>query len=305
MLVRTRIARVLVAASLGVVMSPVSSATARPLYTHFLFFPSHEMETEVSDIDGIRKKDVFVTVGSGKIHGWFFRNPESPYVVLVNHGNAGNITHVEWIARNVLSTGVSVMVYDYRGYGLSDGEPTAESICTDGDAVYDYLVTQEKYAPNHIILYGQSLGCAVACHIAGAHQIGALILQSGFSSLRRVAYQRFPILKHAPSSLVPDVLDNRAIVERLHVPLLVIHGDCDRVVPFCNANDLYDAAAAKNKKLVVCPNGGHRLFPHYDSMHRAALQEFIDQFKHEDSAPRASMSSAGSNKVQQTVALFE
>ncbi|MGH9550065.1 MAG: alpha/beta hydrolase, partial [Terriglobales bacterium] len=252
-------------------MSPITIVYSRPLYTHFLFFPKKEIKAEPAQLEGVVRQDVQIPVaGGGTVHGWFFKHESSPYVVLVNHGNACNISSLDWIARNVLSSGCSVLLYDYRGYGLSSkGKLSAESICADGDAAYTYLTGTQGYDPDNVILYGQSLGCAVACHISSVHQVRALILQSGFSSLRNVAYQRFPLLRHVPSRLVPDVLDNRAILSQSKLPLLLIHGDCDRVVPFENAQMLFEASGGE-KKLVVCHNAGHRIFPQSDDIHRQA-----------------------------------
>jgi fermentation-respiration switch protein FrsA (DUF1100 family) len=124
-----------------------------------------------------------------------------------------------------------------------------------------------------VILYGQSLGCAVACHVSNNHRAAALILQSGFASLRHVAFEHFPLLRGAPA-LVPNALDNEEILSHSNLPVLLIHGDKDKVVPFDNAEDLYKSATG-SKRLVVCPNAGHNLYPEAVDLHRQAVHEFI------------------------------
>ncbi|HEY9775591.1 MAG TPA: alpha/beta fold hydrolase [Planktothrix sp.] len=256
-------------------MLSCSAGLSSPLYTHFLFFPQKEIRTTPEEIGGIARQDVTISVGKSKIYGWYFKNPASPYVVLVSHGNGGNIGSVRWIANNLISAGASVLLYDYRGYGMSDGHPTVESICGDGDAAYTYLTKTAGYTPDKVIVYGQSLGCAVACSVADKHQVAGMILQSGFSSLRHVAFQHFPILQHAPM-LVPNALDNASILGRCNAPLLVIHGDDDKVVPFDNGEELFKAASG-TKYMVVCHNSGHRLFPESNEQHRDAVQTFIKE----------------------------
>jgi alpha-beta hydrolase superfamily lysophospholipase len=251
-----------------------SSGWANPLYTHFLFFPSRTIKLEPMQIDGVPRQSVKIPVDGQVLSGWYFYKPDSPYVVLVNHGNSGNLTAVQWIAHNLLSAGVSVLLYDYRGYGSSSRrKPDVKSICTDGQAAYRFLTDVKGFKPENIILYGQSLGCAVACDIAKDQNVAGLILQSGFSSLRAVAFQHFPLLHYAPA-LVPDALDNEAILSHCKLPLLVIHDDKDMIVPFENAKELYGAACGP-KWLVVCHKSGHNLYPKSDAIHRSAMHGFI------------------------------
>ena len=244
------------------------------MYTHFLFVPRRAIKAVPKEIAGVARESVKIDIGDQHLGGWYFEKPGSPYVVLVSHGNAGNVTSVEWIANNLLQAGVSVLLYDYRNYGTSSRQPlTVDTICDDGNAAYTFLVQKKNFKPENIILYGQSLGCAVACSISKQHQVAALILQSGFSSLRNVAYHHVPFLEHAPK-LVPDALDNKEILSQSKLPVLFIHGDKDHTVPFENAQQLF-AAATGPKWLVVCHNTGHRLFPKADSQHRLAVAEFI------------------------------
>lgn len=273
---RSTIKSTLTAALLCSLYVAAVPSQASPLYARFLFVPSTEISYQPDQIGGIAREDVSIDINGSKLSGWFFHNPASPYVVLISHGNGGNISSMRWITSNVLSTGASVLLYDYRGYGRSPGKPSVKSICADGDAAYNFLVNTKGYRSDQIILYGQSLGCAVASHIAAAHDALGLILQSGFSSLRTVAYERFPILKYSLSLLVPNVLDNAKLLSQMKIPLLIIHGDHDKIVPFDNAKMLYDAAVGQ-KELVVCHNSGHRLFPEAAEQHREAITKFINQ----------------------------
>jgi uncharacterized protein len=260
------------------------------MYTHFLFVPRRAIKSVPKEINGVERESVKIDIGDQHLGGWYFEKPGSPYVVLVSHGNAGNVTSVEWIANNLLQAGVSVLLYDYRNYGTSSREPlTVDTICDDGNAAYNFLVEKKNFKPENIILYGQSLGCAVACSVSKQHPAAALILQSGFSSLRTVFYGHCSLLQHAPK-LVPDALDNKAILSQSKLPVLIIHGDKDHTVPFQNAEQLY-AAATGPKWLVVCHNIGHSLYPKADLQHRSAVAEFIARIvenKARDSVPTTS-----------------
>ena len=303
-MIEPRLRRALFAAAICSTNILGTAGSARPLYTHFLFFPKHSVDSQPLQIEGIERQSLKVPVENEYLSAWYFENPKSPYVVLVNHGNSGNISSLKWIARNLLSTGVSVMLYDYRGYGQSSKRrPDVESICKDGEAAFASLV-RKGYKPSNIILYGQSLGCGVACHLGAKEEVAGMILQSGFSSLRTVAYQRFPFLQHAPA-LIPDALDNEIILSCTKLPLLVIHGDKNKVVPIKNAHDLFQAAGGW-KELVVCPNSGHKLYPESDRQHRNAVNEFIIRLTNADdvvnqSAPTSEEERSQSSGIKQVI----
>jgi alpha-beta hydrolase superfamily lysophospholipase len=286
------------ALSLGAALS--ATAMPAPLYAHFLFLPRRAIRSVPEEIAGVACQSVTIDIGKKHLGGWFFEKAGAPYVVLVSHGNGGNVSSVRWIAKNLLSTGVSVLLYDYRNYGTSSrGTLTVKSICEDGDAAYDYLVQKKNYKPENIILYGQSLGCAVACNISKDRQAAGLILQSGFSSLRHVAFEHFPVL-HGMPILVPDALDNRKILSHSKLPVLFIHGDKDRMVPFDNAQILYEAASGP-KWLVVCHDAGHHLYPKSDAEHLCAVREFIDRIRQNNAHQNARENAA---KVSQSVTAY-
>jgi uncharacterized protein len=239
-----------------------------------LFFPDKKVEDNFSGIQGAQRQDVQIRAADGgTLYGWLFEKPNAPYVILVNHGNSDNIGSVRWIASNFLSTGASVLLYDYRGYGRSTGKPSAESICADGLSAYDFLL-ERGYKPDQIILYGQSLGSAVACHVSENRSSAGLILQSGFSSLRRVAKDRFPWLNWLAKKILPDSLDNARILAKAHPPLLLMHGTDDKVVPEANSKRMLQIASG-SKKLVLFQGAGHDLFPQAVEAHRKTVSDFL------------------------------
>lgn len=230
------------------------------LYRRLLFFPTRFPSdfAGVPALEGVGGEDVYFKGQMGQtLNGWYFRKPESEYHILFNHGNSGNLTIRHHISRLMVKAGYSVFVYDYQGFGRSDGLPTVHGICSDGEAAYDYLVHERGVDPEKIILYGESLGCSVAAHLSTARTHRGLILQSGFASLKRIACLHFPWLQLYPSALFPTpALDNFSIVKESKAALLIIHGDLDRVIPVRHSIDMYEAAAC-SKHLVRLPGTAH------------------------------------------------
>lgn len=231
-----------------------------PLYRNLLFFPVPFPRDYdgIPNLEGIAGEEVFFDNASGqRLHGFFWRNPRARFVVLFNHGNSGNVTIRHFLARLLTVAGCSVLVYDYQGFGKSTGKPTVEGICTDGTAAYDYLVGPAGVHPEQVIIYGESLGAAVATHVSTVRTASGIILQSGFASLRRIAVESFPFLKVYPDSLFPrPTLDSLTILTRPHPPVLFIHGDLDQVIPVHHTVDMYAAAVGK-KTFLRLPQTGH------------------------------------------------
>lgn len=231
-------------------LCPVVGAS---VYNHLLFFPDRgDNGYDTRAVRGVAKEDVFIPSANGKIlHGCFFKLNDRSKVALVSHGNAGNLAYRFDLADSLLACGLSVLLYDYQGYGKSEGEPGVEAICQDGEAAFEYLRDKKHYSPDNIVLYGESLGCAVTCHIAGHSHCAAMILQSGFSSLPNIAREKFLFLKLYPDLLFPQPrLDNLAVVRLAHPPLLLLHGEDDPVIPASHARLMYEQAC-QPKQLVV------------------------------------------------------
>lgn len=241
----------------------LSPAVAQPLYNKLLFYPDYPVRYEqqhyqLKELEGVPKQDAFIPTSLGtKLHAWYFKNPRATKLVILDHGNAGNLSDRTGLAADLIKMGVSVLLYDYQGYGLSEGKPSIPNICLDGLSVFDYAREKLGYSPLDIILYGESLGCAVACNTAGQRPCAALILQSGFSSLKAIASEKFLIFNLYPSSCFPKPhLDNLACLRKEHPPLLLIHGRLDQTIPVSHSEKMF-REACQPKQLLVLPNSGH------------------------------------------------
>lgn len=224
---------------------------------HGLLYYPDPILIATPDEAGLAYEDVFVTTDDGvTVHGWFLPHPQPQATLYFLHGNAGNISQRLAMLERLHGAGYQIFILDYRGYGRSEGEPSERGTYADALAGWHWLHERvgEEDAP--LILYGRSLGGAVAAWLAvqpGASPDG-VVLESTFSSVRAMAgvVAPFPGLGRLLANVYPTV----ERVGQLHSPLLLIHGDRDEVVPVSHVNTLY-AAAAEPKTLYIVSGALH------------------------------------------------
>jgi hypothetical protein len=222
--------------------------------TRFIYFPTRAHEATPSGL-GLAHEEVRLTAGDGvRLHGWYLPVPRARWVTLVSHGNAGNISHR--LDRALLLQArlkSSVFLYDYRGYGASEGSPGEAGTYRDARAAYRYLVEQKQVKPSELVLFGESLGSAVSLELALDHPAAALVLEAPFTSVRDMA--RTTLL--APlAPFVRTRYESLARIPRLRMPLLVVQGDRDEIVPPAQGRRLFDAAPGP-KRYYAIPGAGH------------------------------------------------
>lgn len=241
-----------------------SPRIAKGLYNAMLFrpYPFPEGDYQSGHINDVRYDDVYFNSLDGtKLHGWYFGQKNATYTILMSHGNTGNIAGRPNLISALLKTGANLFIYDYRGYGRSEGTPTVSGVIDDGCAAFDYLVNEKKIAASEIVLYGESLGVAITCQISSRRKAQGMILQSGFASLPRIGREHVPLMHLYPSVLFPQpLLDNISVLKSGHPPLLIVHGHKDAVVPFLHGKELFNAASGK-KVLVEFPECEHSDIP--------------------------------------------
>lgn len=188
------------------------------------------------------------------------------------HGNAGNMSHrLETIAL-FHRLGLSTLIIDYRGFGHSTGKPSVNGAITDAEASWDWLREWKNPPPGSVVLFGRSLGGGVAAALAARHEPGALILESTFTSLHDVAKDMFPLL---PVGLfLPQDFDTPGNIEKLRIPLLVVHSPDDEVVPYRLGKALYDEYAGPKRLLVL--SGTHNSgFRDNMALYEKGLADFL------------------------------
>jgi hypothetical protein len=199
---------------------------------------------------------------------------------LVSHGNGGNIAYRLPLAFNLLQSGVSVFLYDYEGYGASEGSPSIEAICKDGLSAYDYLIAVKKYQPANIIGYGESVGTGITSYIASQRHFTGIVLQSPYTSLIQAGCDSLPWLRLYPHFLFPKPeLNNVEIFTHPHPPLLIIHGKRDSILSYHYSEQIMKRALPP-AELVLLPHAGHNDAPSVDKdLLMPALKAFWKSLK--------------------------
>ncbi|RJR34583.1 MAG: alpha/beta hydrolase [Desulfobacteraceae bacterium] len=220
----------------------------------FLFHPQRSFDYKPEEFR-LDYKDVFFESRDGKkLHGWYFPSPQPGPVILFCHGNAGNISHRLDNIEDLVQRGLGVFIFDFRGYGKSEGRPSEQGIYLDGIAAYDHLVDRESIPPDRIVPFGRSLGGAVALEIALERAVRAVVIESAFTSLKAMAESM--VLFKAFSLVMPAHYNNAAKIPRLKVPVLVFHGTEDGLVPFHMGEELF-ALAPEPKYFYPIHGAGH------------------------------------------------
>ena len=254
-----------------------TGANVQSLDELLLFFPSKFPSGDWKPKD-LQFQDVFFAAEDGtKLHGWYCPAKRPRGVVLIAHGNAGHVaSRAPWLRYLQTKARVSVFMFDYRGYGRSEGTPTVEGAILDATAARAKLCELAGVKDSEMLLMGESLGGAIVVQLAAKSPPRGLVLQSTFSSLRDVADVHYPKL----SWLVPrDKLDSATEIAAYQGPLLQSHGTADRTIPFSSGQKLF-RAANEPKEFVAIKNVDH------NNWVTAAYLKRFDQFITRISAAR-------------------
>jgi fermentation-respiration switch protein FrsA (DUF1100 family) len=203
----------------------------------------------------------FKGAGGERLHGWYVRaqgvEAASAATVIYFHGNGGNISLIGWLGEALSARGLNVLLFDYRGYGRSEGSVRDErAIYEDADAAYDYIVRERNARPEQIVLYGQSLGTTAAVDLAARRPCGAVILESGLSSASDMAALILPWVPVWVHRYGQNHFESVKKLERVSAPVFVAHGARDATIPVAQGYKLYNAAR-EPKRLVIIPEAGH------------------------------------------------
>lgn len=212
-----------------------------------------------SEVFGTRCEAVEFASANGKLlSGIYVEKKESKYTVLLHHGQGGNLETHFGLAKMILLADCSVLIYDYQGFGMSEGKASNRNMLDDGDAAYNFLIEQKHLEASSIINCGISLGSGVACHVAEKHPCAAVVLISPYLSINQVAIERIPHFRFYPRMLFPqpDMGSLKFIKSNERIPVLIIHGANDTLVSVRNALELNKLAKAPHL-LVIDKNAHH------------------------------------------------
>jgi fermentation-respiration switch protein FrsA (DUF1100 family) len=205
-----------------------------------VYYPSREIVNTPGDIGFDFKEVTLRTKDNIKISAWHIPAKNERGVVLFFHGNAGNISHRLDSIRIFHDFNLTVFIFDYRGFGKSEGYPTEKGTYIDAESAWEYLVHIKNIDPKKIILFGRSLGSAVAAELALRHKAGALIIESGFTSVPDLGSKFYPYLPLRLISRFHYATADK--VNKIDIPKLFIHSPQDEIIPFEHGTKLFDKA---------------------------------------------------------------
>jgi fermentation-respiration switch protein FrsA (DUF1100 family) len=221
---------------------PFSWRPGQTLENALVFHPVRDAESWSSAPADLPVEDVWLRTADGtRIHAWWVPSPHSRGALLFCHGNAGNLSHrARTIGAVRLALGESVLIFDYPGYGKSEGQPSESGCCAAADAAFDWLTQTQNIPAERIILFGESLGGGVAADLAVRRPHRALVLVKTFASVPDMARNSW--MTSASAAVVRNRFDNLAKIGRCRGPVVIAHGDRDEVIPLAQAKELYQKA---------------------------------------------------------------
>lgn len=220
----------------------------------------------VFNLQGVKER-VLVAPDTAQIVTWYAPAQPGQPTILYFHGNAGNLASRSERVRRYVARGYGVMFMSYRGYSGSTGSPSERANVADAKLAYDALIA-DGVAPEDIIVYGESLGSGVAVQVAADNEVGGLVLDAPYTTIVDVAALAYPYLPVRP--FVFDRYESVRYLPRVKAPLLVLHGENDRVIPVEMGKAVYAAANAP-KEIATFPHAGHsdhHLYGSYDELFR-------------------------------------
>lgn len=239
-----------------------------------IFFPEPLIGATPQSV-GLAFEDVYVTTSDGvRINGWYVPAAGSTMTLLWFHGNAGNLSdrvHQLRVLHDRL--GVNIFMIDYREYGRSEGEVSEAGTYLDAEASVAYLRHRPDSSGSRIVYYGQSLGSAVAVELARRAPPDGLILEAPMLSVREMARVVAPFLP--VGALISTKYDSLSKIGAVHVPLLILHGDRDEVVPYAHGKRLFAAANEPKRFYTIAGSGHNDTYMAGGEEYATALREFL------------------------------
>jgi fermentation-respiration switch protein FrsA (DUF1100 family) len=231
----------------------IISAVVYFFQDRLLYFPSSEMAGTPA-LSGLEFEEVYFRAADNTpLHGWYVPAQGARATLLFCHGNGGNISHRLDSILILHCLGLNVFIFDYRGYGMSQGRPSEQGTELDALAAWQWLVGKKQANPSKVIIFGRSLGGAVAAGLASACGAAGLILESSFTSYCDIGREHYPWL---PVRLLAKYrYATIEMVSNISMPVLVVHSTDDELVPFRHGRKVFEACTGQKYFLQI--SGGH------------------------------------------------
>jgi fermentation-respiration switch protein FrsA (DUF1100 family) len=223
------------------------------LQRHLIYFPSAEQGLSPA-LAGVSEMDIVLlhTADGLTLKAWYYSSP-SPTTLVYFHGNAGHIGNRAQLVKPFLRAGYGVLLVTYRGYSGNPGKPSEEGLYQDGRAAMEFLI-QNNIPSKNIVLYGESIGTAVAIQMATEYSVGAVVLHAPFPSLADVGQFHYPFIP--VKWLIKDRFSSLKNAKKVHAPVLILHGANDIIVPPLFGQQVFKALS-EPKRIEYLPHVGH------------------------------------------------
>jgi alpha-beta hydrolase superfamily lysophospholipase len=219
------------------------------------------------------------TDDSEVLNGWYLTRENAKATVVYFGGNGFLMVKSRPLIQAYADMDVNLLLFDYRGYGLSSGEPTVEGVKSDAQTAYEFAIDQLSSEDQKIIVHGHSMGAFLSSHISGENQVDGYIMESPVSEVKQWTKKLVPwILRPFVRFDIAEEIaaqSNLENVSNVAAPLMIVGGTSDDVTPFSMAEDVYEASASESKTLVEIEGGSHNNLPEY-SKYRSELKSFLE-----------------------------
>lgn len=218
-----------------------------------IFYPLKKIDATPKEW-GLEYKQVTLKLAKDNtVSGWYLPHPAADKTILFFHGNGGNISHRGDSLIIFHKLKLNTFIIDYPGYGDSEGKPSEDGLYESANAAWQYLIAEEKTNPKNIIIFGRSLGGAVAVDLASRVKAGGLILESVFSSVHDISGKIFPVISNF--IYLRYSFDSLSRIKKVTYPVLMIHSPDDEIIPFELGQKLFNAVESDKEFLQI--EGGH------------------------------------------------
>jgi hypothetical protein len=249
------------------------------------FSPTSEVPYNPGDIGLEYEKVQLKTADHLILSGWYIPAKNARFTLLFCHGNGGNISYALDSINIFYELGLNCLIFDYRGYGHSQGKPTEEGTYIDAQAAYDWLIKEKKLKPCEIIICGKSLGGCIAAHLASNVEAKGLIIESGFTSYADIGQKFYPYMMVRPFARYN--FNTSDYLKQVDCPVLLIHSRNDEIVPFEFGLRLYEEAAREPKEFIEIFGNHNDGFLYSGQIYREGLtnwMEFLENYQQQPAA---------------------
>jgi fermentation-respiration switch protein FrsA (DUF1100 family) len=251
----------------------------------FIFSPTREEPYSPADIGLEFEKVQLKTDDHLILSAWFIPAKKAQFTILFCHGNGGNIAYTLDSINIFYELGFNCLIFDYRGYGASQGKPTEEGTYMDAQAAYNWLVNEKKIKPEEIIMFGRSLGGCIAAHLAKNVKAKGLVIESGFTSYADIGQKFYPYMPVRMFARYSFKTSEH--LKKVKCPVLIIHSRNDEIVPFELGLRLYEQAAKEPKDFIEIFGNHNDGFLYSGQIYREGLTNWVQSIKNYQQQPAA------------------